>query len=61
MENKQLNIPNTMVQKHFYETPESEVLLARFEENFMTSPTTDDFGQEDDNIFGNRSYNPNRL
>ena len=50
-----------MVQKHFYETPESEVLLARFEENFMTSPTTDDFGQEDDNIFGNRSYNPNRL
>ena len=52
-----------MVQKHFYEAPESEVLLAKFEENFMTSPTTEDFGgEQDDNIFGgNRSYNPNRI
>ena len=50
-----------MVQKHFYEAPESELLLVKFEGNFMTSPTTDDLGEENDNIFGNRSYNPNRL
>ncbi len=49
-----------MIQKHFYLAPKSEVLLARFEKNFMESPTTDDLGEENDNIFGNRSYNPNK-
>ena len=53
-----------MVQKHFYEAPETEPILVRFEGNFMeTNPTSEDFsGEQDDNIFGgNRSYNPNRI
>lgn len=47
MENKQLNIPNTMVQKHFYEAPESELLLVKFEGNILSEVTqSSTFGDE---------------
>lgn len=55
MKNKQLNIPNTMVQKHFYEAPESELLLVKFEGNFCATGD----GTWDGSLPGGTTWNPN--
>lgn len=50
-----------MIKKHFYEAPEAELLLVKFEDCILS--TSDNFGNEDDNIFNNNnsnSYNPTR-
>ena len=49
-----------MIQKQLYVAPEAELLLVKFEDCILS--TSDDLGNEDDNIFNrnSNSYNPNR-
>ena len=58
--NKQIN--NVMIKKSFYEAPEAELLLVKFEENFCNSPygqngaaggvmTVNDLGETDEDLY----------
>ena len=51
-----------MIKKSFYETPEAELLLVKFEENFCNSPygqngaaggvmTVNDLGETDEDLY----------
>lgn len=43
-----------MLKKQFYEAPEAEVILMKFERNFCeTDDTTKPYMEENDPIFGN--------
>ena len=44
-----------MLKKQFYEAPEAEILLVKFEENILSGEddTTKPYMIENDNIFGN--------
>ena len=44
-----------MIQKHFYEAPEAETLLVKFEGNFCVTGD----GTWDGSLPGNTSWNPN--